>query len=194
MSARNPRHNRETVELPETGRFRLALVSDTHSAPHPGTLTLLRTLACDRIVHAGDIGRIDVLARLAEVAPCLAVRGNIDAHAHDLPDHLTLTLARPGGATLRMLVTHIALRGPRLLQGVRELARAERVGLVVCGHSHVPHLGRDGGLIVFNPGSVGPRRFSLPITLGTLDLGPDGASLRHWDCESGAEWSPPGPT
>jgi putative phosphoesterase len=192
MSARHPRHHRETVELPEAGRYRLALVSDTHSAPHSGTLPLLRTLAPDRIVHAGDIGRTEVLARLAEVAPCIAVRGNIDGHAPETPDHLTLTLVRTGGATLRLLVTHIALRGPRLLQGIRDLAKAERAGLVVCGHSHVPHLGRDGGLIVFNPGSVGPRRFSLPITLGTLDLGPDGASLRHWDCETGAEWSPPG--
>ena len=63
----------------------------------------------------------------------------------------------------------------------RPTARAADAGLVVCGHSHVPLLVRDGDLVVFNPGSCGPRRVGLPITFGVIDIGPEGATLRHVD-------------
>jgi hypothetical protein len=62
--------------------------------------------------------------------------------------------------------------------------------MVICGHSHVPFIGRDKGLIVFNPGSIGPRRFQLPIVFGVLRLGPGGISLRHVSCETGETWLP----
>ena len=119
-----------------------------------------------------------------------AVRGNIDAHAPSLPDVLTLDVV--GGAQgLRILVTHIAVYGPKLRADVARMARAEGASLVVCGHSHVPFIGRDRELTVFNPGSIGPRRFHLPIVFGTIDLGPGGVRLAHRDCETGLPWSPP---
>jgi len=62
---------------------------------------------------------------------------------------------------------------------------------VVCGHSHVPFLGRDRGLTIFNPGSIGPRRFHLPIVFGTIDVTPAGLRFAHVDCETGAPWTPP---
>jgi predicted phosphodiesterase len=62
----------------------------------------------------------------------------------------------------------------------------------VCGHSHVPFIGRDRGLAIFNPGSVGPRRFDLPIVWGTMSLGPRGLALAHVDAATGAPWQPPG--
>jgi uncharacterized protein len=62
---------------------------------------------------------------------------------------------------------------------------------VVCGHSHVPFLGRDRGLTVFNPGSIGPRRFHLPIVFGTIDVTLAGLRFAHVDCETGMQWSPP---
>jgi predicted phosphodiesterase len=68
--------------------------------------------------------------------------------------------------------------------------RAEDASLVVCGHSHVPFIGRDRGLAVFNPGSIGPRRFHLPIVFGTIDLSPTEVRLAHIDCETGTAWSP----
>ena len=71
------------------------------------------------------------------------------------------------------------------------MARARGASLVVCGHSHVPFIGRDQGLVVFNPGSIGPRRFHLPIVFGVIDLGPGGVKLRHVDCETGRTWEPP---
>ncbi|HEX5658313.1 MAG TPA: metallophosphoesterase family protein, partial [Polyangiales bacterium] len=62
--------------------------------------------------------------------------------------------------------------------------------LIICGHSHVPFIGRDKGLTVFNPGSVGPRRMRLPIVFGVLEITSGKLSLRHIDCETGRDWTP----
>jgi putative phosphoesterase len=165
---------------------RLAAVADTHSRPHGQTLERLRALEPAAILHGGDIGDLDVLDALGEVAPVYAVRGNIDTRANDLPDVLTIDIG-----ALRILLTHIAVYGPRLRGEIAQLARAEKAQLVVCGHSHVPFIGLDKGITVFNPGSVGPRRFSLPICLGTIDISPAGVKLQHIDCETGQRWLPP---
>jgi predicted phosphodiesterase len=61
---------------------------------------------------------------------------------------------------------------------------------VICGHSHVPFIGRDRGIGVFNPGSIGPRRFHLPIVFGVFELRDRRVSLRHVDCETGLRWEP----
>ncbi len=166
--------------------MRLAVVSDTHSLPHVKTAQRLAELKPDAILHGGDIGDLYVLELLAEVAPVYAVRGNIDTHARDLPDVLTLDVGR-----LRILLTHIALYGPKLRGEVARMARAEKASLVVCGHSHVPFIGRDQGLTVFNPGSIGPRRFTLPIVFGTIDITPTGVKMQHIEAETGATWLPP---
>lgn len=92
---------------------------------------------------------------------------------------------------LRFLLLHIAVAGPRLRAEVVKLAAEERASLVVCGHSHVPFIGRDRGVAMFNPGSVGPRRFALPIVLGAITISGGRARLMHIDCETGAPWSPP---
>jgi predicted phosphodiesterase len=62
--------------------------------------------------------------------------------------------------------------------------------MIVCGHSHVPFVGRDRGLTVFNPGSIGPRRFQLPIVFGVIEIAAGKLSLRHVDCETGGAWEP----
>jgi putative phosphoesterase len=164
---------------------RIACVADTHSAPHPRTHELLRALKPDAIIHAGDIGDLAVLEDLKKIAPLYAVRGNIDTRV-GLPDVLVLE-----NGDLRILVTHIAVAGPRLRADAAKLARAERAQLVVCGHSHVPFVGGERGLTVFNPGSIGPRRFTLPIVFGTIDVTPKGLRFGHVDCETGRAWSPP---
>jgi putative phosphoesterase len=171
------------------GSLRLAVVSDTHSQPHPATAERIAELAPATILHAGDIGDLAVLDALARLAPVHAVRGNIDVHARDLPD--VLVLAIEGPHPLRILMTHIALYGPKLRAPVARMAEAEGAALVVCGHSHVPFIGSDRGLTVFNPGSIGPRRFTLPIVLGTIDVGPPGVSLAHVDAATGKTWLPP---
>ena len=66
----------------------------------------------------------------------------------------------------------------------------EGADLVVCGHSHVPFAARDRGLTVFNPGSIGPRRFQLPIVFGLIDISRERIDVRHVDCETGERWLP----
>jgi putative phosphoesterase len=180
-----------TLHTRPDGTLRLGVVADTHSHPHPATLDLLRAQAPDAILHAGDIGELEVLDQLATVAPVHAVRGNIDERARNLPDVLTIDVRRGDELALRILLTHIAVNGPKLRADVVRTAKAAEASLVVCGHSHVPFIGEDRGLVMFNPGSAGPRRFSLPILLGTIDLSPGGIRLTHIDCESGERWTPP---
>lgn len=179
-----------TLNLRQGGALRLAIVADTHSLPHPKAIGHLAARRPDAILHAGDIGDLAVLDALAGVAPVLAVRGNIDSRAQALPDILLVDVV--GGARgTRLLLLHIGVSGPRLRADVARLARSEGASIVVCGHSHVPFIGRDRDLTVFNPGSVGPRRFHLPIVFGTMDLTPTGVRLAHVDCETGAPWMPP---
>ncbi|MEO6417771.1 MAG: metallophosphoesterase family protein [Polyangiaceae bacterium] len=131
-----------------------------------------------------------VLDALGKIAPVFAVRGNIDIRADEVPDVLTLDLLSGSALAMRILLVHIGVDGPRLRADVGRLARAEDASLVVCGHSHVPFIGRDGELTVFNPGSAGPRRFHLPIVFGTLELTAASAKLAHVDCETGLTWTP----
>lgn len=179
----------ETLALRDDGALTIAVVADTHSQPHAATRARLTALAPDAILHAGDIGDARVIDQLAEIAPVFAVRGNIDTRAA-FPDVLTLDLVG-GDRRLRIFLTHIAVNGPRLRADVARMARAERASLVVCGHSHVPFIGQERDLTVFNPGSIGPRRFHLPIVFGTIAVTPTGVRLAHVDCETGRTWTPP---
>lgn len=178
------------IAVSAEGTLRLAVVADTHSSPHPDTLKHLRALAPDAILHAGDIGDLSVLDRLGTVAKVYAVRGNIDVHAPDLPDVLTLDLVAGEDRLLRILLLHIAVNGPRLRADAARLAQSHDAALVVCGHSHVPLIARDRDLSVFNPGSVGPRRFGLPIVFGMIELSSNSVRLAHYDCETGERWMP----
>ncbi len=169
-------------------RLRIACVADTHSKPHPELRARLAELSPDRIFHAGDIGHLDVLKNLEACAPVVAVRGNIDGL--DMPDVVTVDVVSAKGTILRILMTHIAVNGPKLRADVLRMAKAEDAQLVVCGHSHVPFAAHDRGVTVMNPGSVGPRRFQLPIVLGVIDVTALGVSLSHIDCETGQPWRP----
>jgi putative phosphoesterase len=179
-----------TVPLRD-GAVRLAVVADTHSAPHPRTDELLRAAAPDAILHAGDIGDLSVVAELSKIARVLVVRGNIDGRANDLPDELSIDLVdEQGRSALRLLLVHIAVYGPKIRAEVARRARAAHASVVVCGHSHVPFIGRDKGLVVFNPGSIGPRRFHLPIVFGMMELRGGRLDMHHVSCETGARWEP----
>lgn len=186
-----PKPRAARASVPVDGRP-VAVVADTHGHPHPGSLDHLAALRPAAIVHAGDIGGGTVLDDLAAIAPLYAIRGNIDPRG--LPDELTLDLTDDGRVVMRMFVVHIGVNGPRLRADAAALATQAGAQLVVCGHSHVPFVGRDRGLVVFNPGSVGPRRFQLPIVYGVLSFGPDGARLSHRDAATGQPWAPEAPT
>jgi len=180
---------REDVALGEE-ELRLVVVADTHGKPHPRSCELIAKERPNRILHAGDIGDLSVLDQLATIAPVSAVRGNIDGHGADIPDARIIAVRDGERTLLKLLLLHIAVNGPRLRADAARLAQAEDASVVVCGHSHVPFLGRDRGLVMFNPGSTGPRRFQLPILFGVIHVNRSRVEMRHIDCESGNVWRP----
>jgi len=144
----------------------LGLISDTHGVLREEALRALR--GCDLILHAGDVGAPEILEALRELAPVIAVRGNVDeGHwAEDLP--LTELIAA-GPATIYML---------HILQELDISPKAAGVSIVVSGHSHKPGQSEKDGVLYVNPGSAGPRRFQLPVTVARLDL-----QARPWQVE-----------
>lgn len=181
---------RDRIALRPGPALRLAVVADTHSVPQPGTLDQLRAWSPDAILHAGDIGDLAVLDQLRPLAPLYAIRGNIDGHRDDIPDHRVIELCAGDTSLLRILLVHIAVAGPRLQGHVAKRAHAEQAKLVVCGHSHVPFVGEDRGLTIFNPGSCGPRRFALPIVFGTIEIAAGKLRFGHLEAATGAPWLP----
>ncbi len=182
------------LALPAERPLWLGVVADTHGRPHPRAMDLLaRTpddAPFDAILHGGDVGDLAVLDALATCAPVLAVRGNIDGPRSALPDTLRIDVMDGATTALCILLTHIAVQGPRLRPEVGRLAQSHDASIVVCGHSHVPFLGHDRGVTVFNPGSIGPRRMRLPITFGRMRIARDGVQFAHLDCETGEHWIP----
>lgn len=176
------------------GALRIVVVADTHSRPHPKSAAVIAAERPDCILHAGDIGELKVLDELAKIAPTYAVRGNIDALDNDVPDILTVDVCDGEERLFKILVLHIGVNGTRLRGDVLRLAQGEGARVVVCGHSHVPFLGRDRNLTIFNPGSIGPRRFQLPIVFGVIDVSRERVEMKHVDCESGERWVPRGAT
>ena len=144
--------------------MRVGLISDTHGLLRPEALDALR--GCDHLLHADDVGDPAVLTELARLAPLHAVRGNVDRWpgAEALPEHLDLEL---GGVRVHLLHDRAALPSGTVAD------------VVVCGHSHRPGVQRVDGRLVVNPGSAGPRRFSLPVSVGLLDLH-GGAPEARW--------------
>ncbi len=188
-TAEKRRHRSVRLELPSERALVVAIISDTHSNPHPASVSLVAKQKPDAIVHGGDIGALDVLDAFSKIAPLIAVRGNIDAQGA-APDSVDIAFTEGDVVRMRMLLIHQAVYGPKLRADVARLAKSYEADLVVCGHSHVPLLVRDRGMTVFNPGSIGPRRFHLPITFGVLEISARAASLRHMSCESGERWLP----
>ena len=138
--------------------YSLGVISDTHGLLRPEAEEVLR--GSDIIVHAGDIGSPDVLRRLEKIARVIAVRGNIDREpwAKDLPLSESLEL---GCASIYVL------------HDVNELDLDPRVAgfsVVIAGHSHQPRCEERNGVLFFNPGSSGPRRFRLPISVGVIRI------------------------
>ena len=137
----------------------IGLISDTHGLLRPEAITALEGV--QRIIHAGDIGAGEILDRLGRIAPVIAVRGNNDRDrwAASLPEKVVTEIA---GA--RVCVIH----------DVKELGvdpAREGFDIVIAGHSHRPRVERLGPVLFLNPGSAGPRRFTLPISVGRLHLG-----------------------
>lgn len=154
--------------------MKLGVISDTHGFLRPEVPPRLEGV--DGILHLGDVGDAKILDALKEIAPLTAVRGNVDTEGpcSRLPE--TEVLLIEGG--------HLYL-----LHDISKLhldPAAARFAAVLYGHSHKPEIRRHKGVLYFNPGSCGPRRFNLAATMGYLHLGADGeveAEIVKLDCE-----------
>lgn len=140
------------------GVMRVGLISDTHGKLRPEALAALR--GCETILHAGDVGRPEVLEGLRALTPhVIAVRGNVDGEwASGLPETAEVEIAGR-----RILVLHD-------LKQLDVEPRAVGIDVVVSGHSHQPRIERRDGVLYVNPGSAGPRRFRLPVALARLEI------------------------
>jgi len=134
----------------------LSVISDTHGLLRPEAVEALR--GSDRILHAGDVGNSGILEALARIAPVTAVRGNIDtgSRARLLPE---TEVVEAGGVSIYILHDLAQLDLNPEAAGFRA---------VVYGHSHQPKIEEKNGVLYFNPGSAGPRRFHLPVSVGRL--------------------------
>lgn len=146
----------------------IGIISDTHGLLRPEAMAALAGVA--HILHAGDIGRPEVIDGLARIAPVTAIRGNVDVApwANAYPETRTVEF---GGQRLYMLHD---------LGGLAIDPAASGIAVVISGHSHKPRIETLGGVLYLNPGSAGPQRFRLPVTLALLELDGDGprAALR----------------
>ncbi|HEY4054859.1 MAG TPA: metallophosphoesterase family protein [Terriglobales bacterium] len=133
-------------------------MSDTHGLLRPEAIEALR--GSDHIIHAGDVGDPAILEKLNEIAPVTPVRGNVDTGAWSRKMPLTNVLEVDG---VSIYVLHI-------LDELDLKPDAAGFSAVIYGHSHKPHSEMKNGVLYFNPGSAGPKRFDLPVTVGRLRI------------------------
>jgi hypothetical protein len=154
--------------------MKIGVVSDTHGLFRPEVAPALAGV--ERILHLGDVGKASVLKELGKIAPVTAVRGNVDREGpcSELPE------------------TEVTLIGGRYVYMLHDLntihldPAAGKFAAVLFGHTHVPNFYRRKGVLYFNPGSCGPRRFRLPVTVGLLEVSEDGElepRIVELDCE-----------
>lgn len=146
--------------------MQVGIISDTHGLLRPEAVQALRGV--DAIIHAGDVGQPGILTALKQIAPVFAVRGNVDteAWARELP---TTTVVELCGASFYVLHN---------LKELNVRPEAARFDFVVSGHTHKAEQSERNNVVYLNPGSAGPRRFHLPVTLALLDL-----SRKPWRAE-----------
>jgi uncharacterized protein len=136
----------------------IGVISDTHGLLRPVAIDALH--GSEHIIHAGDVGAPEIIDKLSAIAPVTAVRGNVDkgSWARKLPETRVLEL---GGISIYVLhdLAQLDLK-----------PKAAGFAVVISGHSHVPRQEMRDGVLYFNPGSAGPRRFTLPVSVGRLIL------------------------
>ena len=153
--------------------MRIGVVSDTHGLLRPEVAPALAGV--ERILHLGDVGNASILKELGKIAPVTAIRGNVDREGpcSELPETEVLLIADRYVYMLHDLNTlHLD-------------PAAGKFAAVLFGHTHVPNFYRRKGVLYFNPGSCGPRRFELPVTVGLLTISEEGefdAKLIEIDC------------
>jgi uncharacterized protein len=142
--------------------MKIGIISDTHGLLRPEVAPALKGV--DRILHLGDVGKISILDELAKIAPVTAIRGNVDCDGPcaKLPE------------TEVVLVEGVYLYMVHDLKALHLDPAAAKFAAVLSGHTHVPNFHTRKGVLYFNPGSCGPRRFELPVTIGLLTVNANG--------------------
>jgi len=142
----------------DNGGMRIGVISDTHGLLRPEVIAALA--GTEHILHAGDVGNPEILVELRRIAPLTAIRGNIDrtGACAQLPATEMLELA---GTTFYLLHD---------VQSLDLDPASAGIGMVISGHSHKPGIERKNGVLYLNPGSAGPRRFSLPVTVAIVTV------------------------
>jgi putative phosphoesterase len=138
--------------------FILGVISDTHGLLRPEALTALAS--AQHILHAGDVGNIEILDALRTIAPVTAIRGNVDIHG-------------PCAELPETELVEVAGRLFYLVHSIHDLEispTAAGVATVICGHSHNPSIETRNNVLYLNPGSAGPRRFQLPVTVALVTI------------------------
>ena len=138
--------------------MKIGVISDTHGLLRPQAVAALQGV--DHILHAGDIGDLAILDKLAKIAPVTAIRGNVDTHP--IYHHLAATDAVELSGKLLYLIHNV--------KDLDVKPSAAGIAAVLYGHSHKPEIKWDKEVLFFNPGSAGPRRFHLPNAVGLIQI------------------------
>lgn len=139
------------------------MIADTHGLFDPAIKRHFRGV--DHILHAGDIGDRSVIEKLEQIAPVTAVSGNVDDDLRGFPSEAVIKLAG-----LRIAIRHILYEGGKLTKDGRAFLEREQPDICVFGHTHQSKTDWHGSTLLFNPGSAGPKRFTLPRGLGILTI------------------------
>ncbi len=147
--------------------MKIGVISDTHGLLRPEVAPALKGVSL--ILHLGDVGKISILDELRKIAPVTAIRGNVDREGAcgKLPETDVVLIENPPGVSHYSYMLHD-------LKSLHLDPAAAKFAAVLSGHTHVPNYTTKKGVLYFNPGSCGPRRFDLPITVGLLTINKDG--------------------
>jgi uncharacterized protein len=148
--------------------MKIGVISDTHGLLRPEVIAALQGV--EQILHIGDVGKISILRELEKIAPVKAIRGNVDTEGEcaKLPETEVVLVEDSAGVGHYIYMLHD-------LKTLHLDPAAAKFAAVLFGHTHVPNFYTKKDVLYFNPGSCGPRRFELPVTVGLLTVGKDGA-------------------
>ena len=145
--------------------IRIGVIADTHGLYDPAVRRHFKGV--DHILHAGDIGDRSVIEQLEQIAPVTAVSGNVDDDLHGgFPSEAMIKLA-----SRRIAIRHILYEGGKMTKEGRAFLEREHPDVYIFGHTHQPKAEWFGDTLLFNPGSAGPRRFTLPRGVGMIRIG-----------------------